>query len=953
MKKRLISCLTVLMLIFTLVPATAFAYDWDDETVVTFGSATGKRGETVDVTVDLTKNSGVMVVKFDFTWDTENLVLIKVLTKGSVVPFETAPAPLYEGSTAPTDLDGYYNSSPFTLMAGSPTNVELDEDGEPTTIPANYEGTGKLVTLRFAVRDNAPNGTYNITVATDGDKEAEDTIDKDMKPVDVNFVAGVITIEGEEPHTHTMTLVPAKAATCEEDGNTDYYKCTGEGCDFWSQDETGANEITDHNSVIIPKLNHSWGTPEYKWEADGDGYKCTATCKCANDKDNKHPKTEEGTVTKKDVAETCETAGYTEYTATFSDSTFTKQTYKVNGKPAKGHDYSGTVEDGYLVYEWTTDHSSCKATLICKNDPTHTISETKASVKESTAPDCETAGETIYKVDFDDARFPDTEYKETGTAAGHDWEAPSYTWADDGSSCYAVRYCSRNHDHFEEETVTLADGTITEAIIAPTCEKAGQKVYTAKFTNTAFKADPKTVDGDPALEHDWNDPVYTWADDYSYCEATRTCKNDKNNDHSQYEKAMSSVVTDPATCETAGSKTYTVTFTNTAFKAEPKVVPIGALGHQFGAPTYVENEDHSVYAERVCSRNSDHKESETAVPEIKTVPVTCGTDGTTTYTYTFNNKEFSYGPIVVTDQKAEGHVWGETEYFLQEDGSLTAAHHCTKCQDGYEEENVAGVVTYDPAPTCEEGGKKITTYTFTKSEDFKTQTLEELVDPLNHDYYCDRYEWNDDRTICTAVIICRNDPGHGDMYAKEGVLADSKDPTDTEDGFKTYTAEFNGITVLGVALENQTITDTVPALGTVTYTVSDVTWKQGSTDGAQFVVNRSKDDDLTFSEFKSVAVDGTDVDAANYTAEAGSLKLTFSAAYLATLSEGEHTVKFTLEKGTAEAKLNVAKADEQKPEEKSEEKPTDNTPKTGAGAAAGAIALVIAAATAVVVKKKK
>ena len=57
------------------------------------------------------------------------------------------------------------------------------------------------------------------------------------------------------PHTHNLTLVPAKAPTCTEKGNTAYYTC--DGCDKWFEDETGASEITDKTSVILAATGHS------------------------------------------------------------------------------------------------------------------------------------------------------------------------------------------------------------------------------------------------------------------------------------------------------------------------------------------------------------------------------------------------------------------------------------------------------------------------------------------------------------------------------------------------------------------------------------------------------------------------------------------------------------------------------------------------------------------------
>ena len=57
------------------------------------------------------------------------------------------------------------------------------------------------------------------------------------------------------PHTHNLTLVPAKASTCTEKGNTAYYTC--DGCDKWFEDATGASEITDKTSVILAATGHS------------------------------------------------------------------------------------------------------------------------------------------------------------------------------------------------------------------------------------------------------------------------------------------------------------------------------------------------------------------------------------------------------------------------------------------------------------------------------------------------------------------------------------------------------------------------------------------------------------------------------------------------------------------------------------------------------------------------
>ena len=73
------------------------------------------------------------------------------------------------------------------------------------------------------------------------------------------------------PHTHNLTLVPAKAPTCTENGNTAYYTC--DGCDKWFEDATGAPEITDKTSVILAATDHS----PSDWKSDNTDHwkECT------------------------------------------------------------------------------------------------------------------------------------------------------------------------------------------------------------------------------------------------------------------------------------------------------------------------------------------------------------------------------------------------------------------------------------------------------------------------------------------------------------------------------------------------------------------------------------------------------------------------------------------------------------------------------------------------------
>ena len=72
------------------------------------------------------------------------------------------------------------------------------------------------------------------------------------------------TVISKLDHTHAMGKTEAKAATCEEDGNIEYYTCSKCGKKY--SDEAGTYELTDAE-IIVKATGHSFGTD---WESDAD-----------------------------------------------------------------------------------------------------------------------------------------------------------------------------------------------------------------------------------------------------------------------------------------------------------------------------------------------------------------------------------------------------------------------------------------------------------------------------------------------------------------------------------------------------------------------------------------------------------------------------------------------------------------------------------------------------------
>ena len=125
--------------------------------------------------------------------------------------------------------------------------------------------------------------------------------------------------------------------------------------------------------------------------------------------------------------------------------------------------------------------------------------------------------------------------------------------------CNAILYT----EHFE---IAALIHDYQAVVTAPTCTEGGYTTYICSRCVDSYVADETA-----ALGHDWNEPEYVWADDYSTVTATRTCKNDAN--HVETETVnTTSEVTKEATYEEEGEITYTALFENAAFSTQTKTV---------------------------------------------------------------------------------------------------------------------------------------------------------------------------------------------------------------------------------------------------------------------------------------------------------------------------------------------------------------------------------------------
>ena len=88
-------------------------------------------------------------------------------------------------------------------------------------------------------------------------------------------------------------------------------------------------------------------------------------------------------------------------------------------------------------------------------------------------------------------------------------------------------------------------------------------------------------------------------------------------------------------------------------------------------------------------------------------------------------------------------------------------------------------------PTCEEAG--FTTFTCSRCGD---SYVGNETPALGHNWGEATYEWADDNSAVTASHSCQRDPSHVDSETVETTSKITKEPTTTEEGEMTYTAEF-------------------------------------------------------------------------------------------------------------------------------------------------------------------
>jgi DNA-directed RNA polymerase subunit RPC12/RpoP len=549
------------------------------------------------------------------------------------------------------------------------------------------------------------------------------------------------------------------------------------------------------------ETTYTYEDPTYVWSSDYTT--CTATAVCVEDPTQNKAETV-NTTSAVTTEPTCETAGVTTYTATFTEAPFTTQTKTVN-IPALGHDY------GAPAYTWSGDNAQCTATKVCSHDESHVITETVNSTSETTAATCETAGTTVYTATFTKEGFQAQTKSVTIPAIGHDYGEPEYVWANDNSAVTATTVCRHDPDHVITETVQTTSQTT-----AATCEADGQTVYTATFTKDPFTTQTKLV-VIPASGHNWDNGVVTTeptctADGIKTFTCT-VCGETRTETVPALGHDLSKTEAKTATCTESGNIEYWTCnrcgklFSDAEGTTEIVLAEtvINALGHAW--------DNGVITAEPTCTETGVKTFTCTRCGETRTEAVpalahdltkteakaaTCTEVGNIEYwTCQRCGKIFSDAAgateITLADTviQATDHNYGEPTYEWAEDNStVTAKRICANDPSHVDSETVNTTSEVTKPATCEEKGETTYTAAFANSV-FATQTKTvDNIDALGHDWQFTGLTWEGsdvDGYAATAGYKCKNNEEHTRSVAA-AMTTETKDATCTTPGTVTYVA---------------------------------------------------------------------------------------------------------------------------------------------------------------------
>ena len=302
---------------------------------------------------------------------------------------------------------------------------------------------------------------------------------------------------------------------------------------------------------------------------------------------------------------------------------------------------------------------------------------------------------------------------------------------------------------------------------AATC--TAKAVYYKSCTFCGEKG-TETFETGNVLDHDWEEPSYTWTPvpDGYMCVASGKCKN-CNADVSDIATVTYAVKKAP-TCLNAGTGTYTAKFSaKYGFPAQTKDVTLPAIGHNWGTATYTWTQTGTGYtctAKRVCKNDPAHVESETVTGDYSVITEpTCLAAGLGRYQVSFK-ADWAKDASKDVPIPALGHDWGK----WTSNGDGTHTHVCKRDKTHTEAVSCSGgTATCTEKATCADCGGKYGQ----KDPDNHTGKKEWTITKTKHEQ-----KWS----CCGEITVAKESHTFGKWVI-------TKKATSRKDGEKTRTCE--------------------------------------------------------------------------------------------------------------------------------------------------------------------
>ncbi len=310
--RLIIPSILALVMVFQCVPVFAISEN-EISGIVEFSiaDATGKPRDTIEVLISVSSETEVTgLILHNLTYDEKALEFVEYKSYGALIEESLLKG---EESISGSDIslgyitnivpngeiciavfkikdnaeDGKYSIS-FSTVSASKDRKEVQSSLKSGTITVARWAVGNFDQDEYDTVDmmdvvyfmNWVNFPFKYTMVYDGNKDFNNSGNIDMEDVRcfmnwVNFpMLDKFAIDwyGEARCAHVLEKADAKAPTCTEGGNIEYWHCTK--CGKYFADEAGSNEIS-LESTVLSATGHSYAKA---WSSNANYHWHSATC---------------------------------------------------------------------------------------------------------------------------------------------------------------------------------------------------------------------------------------------------------------------------------------------------------------------------------------------------------------------------------------------------------------------------------------------------------------------------------------------------------------------------------------------------------------------------------------------------------------------------------------------------------------------------------------------------